>query len=205
MLTHLTIDLLQLPRFSLDFDLIRNLKEIIKQTSSPKFFRQNLDKSNDFDLNLKLSKSTLRMLEKLDKLGLIIDILFLTLKENLSIKTATKISLTLNKIFEYAWLKSKLQSLHLSSPWELAHQDILLQSIRYQKINLVKFIHQHHKKSDFHEINQEDLVKLIKTKYEMPLHIYFQSLKDLKNSSASNLTSLSVVINKLNFLSIMTK
>ena len=128
------------------------------------------------------------------------DVMYLHQKEELSIELALKLAMTVNDIFQFEWLKEKVLVTELENEWELSHQEILLQTIESYKYHLIRFLLHHHQKADLENINSQELLLPIQEKFPSAFENYFHTLEQLKLGTPLTLTTLTVSINRLNFL-----
>ena len=67
-------------------------------------------------------------------------------------------------------------------------------------MNLIRLLLRYHNEKKLQKLTSEELLSPINQRFETELSIYFQTLNQLKGGASINLTTLSVCINRLNFL-----
>ena len=198
-LKSLVIDNLQSPHLTLSFKWISSIKKIIDT------FYKNISKSIIKDKEAYwqkkgFSKDLATTISKTYHLSNIADLLYLQEQEKLDPKTSLNITLLLDTLFKFNIIKDKASKLHLTTSWEYSQKEILMQNIRFQKINLIKFLVKTHSKETLAHKTKESILTHLQNNYPSPIGMYFQSLDQLTSESKATLTSLSVVISRLNFI-----
>lgn len=175
--------------------LLKTLKSSIATTKSPTV------KTHWQEIGF--SEQLAEEISVVEELQIAPDIIYLHEQEQVGVAAALQLTLQVNNTFKFQWLKEKLQSLDLETDWDQSHQDILLQTIELHKLNVIRLLLQHHDEKALVSINAEDLLTPVSQQFTVPLATYFQTLNQLQTGSPINLTTLSVCINRLNFLEVM--
>ena len=128
------------------------------------------------------------------------DFIYLNQEENISIAGAIRISMAINEIFHFDWLNKKLNGIDTLTDWELSLQDILNQNLELYKSNLLRFLVDRHGEQSLSNIQEEEILQSVTEYFELPLKNFFSTVEALKMDPLINLTTLSVSINRLNFL-----
>jgi len=128
------------------------------------------------------------------------DLIYLNQEEKINVSGSMKISMAINDIFHFDWLNKKLNSIDTLTDWELSLQDILLQNLELYKSNLLRFLVDLHGQESLSEINEKEILSSVTKVFEIPLKNFFSTVDALKIDPLINLTTLSVSINRLNFL-----
>lgn len=147
-----------------------------------------------FDADLSKSLSILGLLKGAP------DVIYLHEEEGLSVPTALRLSKIINESFHFDWLSKKLNGIEPSSDWELSLQDILTQNLEIYKFALLRLLVDVHGEEVLKSISVEQIVESIRQHHEIPLNNYFSTIESLNTDPVINLTTLSVSINRLNFL-----
>ena len=128
------------------------------------------------------------------------DLIYLNQEEKISLPGSIKISRAINDIFHFDWLSKKLNSIDTLTDWELSLQDILIQNLELYKSNLLRFLVDRHGQDNLSNISEKEILDSVTKVYEIPLKNFFSTVDTLKIDPLINLTTLSVSINRLNFL-----
>ncbi|MBF0287259.1 MAG: NAD-glutamate dehydrogenase [SAR324 cluster bacterium] len=196
----LTQSLLQLGK-PLDFSMIEKYKGLLDTlkkalVASEKNNCAIVDTMEELGFTKELAKE----ISIFDQLAMAPDIIYLHESEGIEVPTALRLTTLVDEIFGFQWLRDKIQNIELKTDWDQSHQDILAQTIGLRKINLIRLLLQHHDKASLGSISSEELLASLSKQFAIPVAAHFQTLDQLKAGSPINLTTLSVSINRLNFL-----
>lgn len=128
------------------------------------------------------------------------DVIYLHEEENLTVPSALRLSIIINDAFYFEWLTKKLYSIEPATDWELSLQDILTQNLELYKFNLLRILVNYHGEETLKALSPDEIVKSVRGFFEIPLGNFFKTIEMLKLDPLINLTTLSVSINRLNFL-----
>jgi len=119
--------------------------------------------------------------------------------DGVKLENSLRLLTDINTIFSFDWLVQKIESVSVKTQWEVSQKDILLQTIHIQKFNVIRFLVGQESLS-LKDIRKSDIETFLEKAFPAPLSMYFNTLKQLKAASSVDLTSLTVVINRLNFV-----
>lgn len=136
----------------------------------------------------------------ISKLKVAPDVLYLSEKNQMDISNAIALNSKIEKIFDFNRVRKLLLSIPLMNDWELAHQDILMQSLETYKRKVVKFVIDMFEGQDISKLSSESLVAPLEDRFPGALKLYYQTIEDLCSNAPVNLTTLSVSIHRLNFI-----
>lgn len=197
---NLVIDILQLPNTPLSLQLQEPIQEIFET------LKKELYKSDVIGDEIKVweekdfSTNVSKTIAVSQHLGTLSDLIYFHIQDSVDTATGLALSLHLDELFGFEWIKRRLLDLPLNSQWGFSQKDALFQTIRLQKTNLVKQLEKLHGKSSLKKISSDNLLESISQKYPTEIAIYFKTLQQLKSSQTIDLINLTVTVNKLNFL-----
>jgi glutamate dehydrogenase len=201
MLQGLVVDLLQLPNTALSFELTTAIESIYK--SLTKQAKTNILKE---DMKVWVNKGFVdkeaRKIAMIQQTGTLSDLIYFHTQESIDSETGLNITLQLDELFGFEWIKQKLAELSLKTQWELSQKDILAQSIRMQKTKLLKILVNKNGRKKLAKTKSEDILEEIETQFPGSISLYFKTLHQLRSSSSIDLAGLTVTINRLNFLNL---
>ena len=201
MLQGLVLDLLQLPNTTLSFDLneaIENIYKSLTKQAKTAVLKEDMK----VWVNKGFSDKEARKIAMIQQTGTLSDLIYFHTQESIDSETGLNITLQLDDLFGFEWIKQKLSELSLKTQWELSQKDILAQSIRMQKTNLLKLLVNKHGKKKLSKTKSEDILEEIETQFPGSISLYFKTLHLLRSSSSVDLAGLTVTINRLNFLNL---
>jgi len=182
----LTINLLNLPEFTLSFKLINTLYPVVKDIKYHKNTAQKKDNAlRKFYRRKKFGEALCQELSSLSKLTILTDIFYLTSKEKLVTNKALRLVIDSDRLFEFEWLAQQVQKADVNTIWEIEHKDILLQSLRTQKLHLLSFLIHHYKKVPKEKINYRTLHRTIESQFGGNFKLFKDSLGHLKSTLIS--------------------
>lgn len=145
-----------------------------------------------------LPETAAKQLVSLDGLNCITDILFLQLKFGIKgIAQIVDLIDTIESKFELKWVENAIQNLDPRTQWELSHKGILLQTVKMQKFTIIRQVTG---KDTTKKPQIDDAINALQQLHQLDFKIYFETLSELKGSRNTNLTTLTVAVNRLNFL-----
>ena len=128
------------------------------------------------------------------------DIVYLNQQYKIVPERSFELLSKIEHIFSFEWLKERIKDLDLESNAEFEQREILIQTIRFQKLNFIKILMNLTSKKEVLEMPSSEMKKLFMANHSGLLGQYFLSLKLLRSGSPINLTSLSVTVDRLNFI-----
>lgn len=195
--------LLQLSGKSVSFDMINKYKGLFDDLRDSLADSQEVIEARAHWEEKGFSEEVAKIIGLSTELSVAPDVIYLHEQEQVSVPSAMWLTVQVNEAFAFHWLKHKLESIELETDWDQSHQDILLQSIEVHKLNLIRLLLRNHKEVKLHKLTSEELLEPISQQFAVPLSTYFQTLNHLKGGAPITLTTLSVCINRLNFLEIV--
>lgn len=201
MLQGLVVDLLQLPNSNLSFGL-SNAIETIYASLTKQVKTGVLKEDMKTWVNKGFSDKEARKIAMIQQTGTLSDLIYFHTQESIDSETGLNITLQLDELFGFEWIKQKLSELSLKTQWELSQKDILAQSIRMQKTNLLKLLVNKYGKKKLAKTKSEDILEEIETQFPGSISLYFKTLHQLRSSASVDLAGLTVTINRLNFLNL---
>lgn len=136
----------------------------------------------------------------ISKLKMAPDVLYLSEKNKMELSNAIALNSKIENLFDFNRVRNLLLSVPLLNDWELAHQDILMQTLESYKRKVVKFVIDKFEGKDISKITSEELMTPLEEQFPGALDLYFHTIEDLCNNAPINLTTLSVSIYRLNFI-----
>jgi hypothetical protein len=100
--------------------------------------------------------------------------------------------------FGYEWLGATIENLPFMTLWDLAQIGILFQTMFQQKIQLIKYAQSLQNQAP--EFQIATLKEALKQLDANATELYFSTLEQLQMGHDTNLTNLTVTINRLNFI-----
>jgi glutamate dehydrogenase len=198
------LHILQLP-FKLDLEHVEliqktlsSLKASISATQPP--LEASIKKWQGFGFNKTIAKE-LSMIHYTEN---VCDLIYLNFKLNTNITSLLQILFEIDALFEFKTVKRKLQVLNYSNTWEFQQIETLGLTLRAQKLNLASFVLDTVAEKDIKELSQNSLKTLFQEQFPGS-NQYFSTLQQIKVSRAISISTISVLINKLNLFSIHKK
>ncbi|NDC82510.1 hypothetical protein EB093_02460 [bacterium] len=185
--------LLLIPAFDINFEYSR----LIQSISSEILGRVNLSRSGLSKwANRGFSDSNVKQIASLDLLNSVPEVVFLHVKYNIPLGELVINAMDLiEQKFELRWLELAVKSIDAKTQWEIAHKGILLQTIKMRKLALVKLALEYRS-----NLSIDEIIKQIISDMSSDFKLYFGTVSDLKSSRTSTLTSITVAVNRLNFI-----
>ncbi len=128
------------------------------------------------------------------------DVLHLCMNQGLEVSIAYRIAISIENKFGFDWLREKLVSLEPQNDWELEYQDILLRTLDADKLLLLDVLQVSKKIETVEEQEFSSLVEPLDAIDSANLHAYVHSLEQVRAGSSINLTTIAVILNRLEFL-----
>ncbi len=195
-LAEMTQSLLLLPHMDISFDWAAQLQTLAKETLS----KASISKSAVTRWKHKgMPESISKRLLGLESLNWICDVVYLQLKYGISGLTQLgSVIESIESSFDLKWIEEGIQALDPKTQWELSHKGILLQSVKMQKFAIVRHILG--QDSPTKKLKLDDEIRALRDTHQAEFKLYFETLSELKHSRTVNLTTLTVAVNRLNFL-----
>ena len=124
----------------------------------------------------------------------------LCLTQDLEVSTAYQIAISVEQKFGFDWLREKLEAIEPQNDWELEYQDILLGTLDSVKLLLLDVLHASSKMDSSNIPDDVLLIKILEQNRSSHLRSYFRALEQLRAGSLISLTTISVILSKLDFL-----
>ena len=124
----------------------------------------------------------------------------LNINKDLRISTSYLIAVRVEQKFGLDWLRERLVDLEPQNDWDLEYQDILLRTLDKNKLRLLEVLLASHKIETMKEKDFESLLEPLEAMNAAHLRAYLLSLKQLRVGSLISLTSIGVVLSRLDFL-----
>ena len=200
-LQHMIINSLHLPSLPELTPLISELTSIFTIIRTEVGHHKKEEKSSLSKL-LKsgLTESLALNIAELDSFLNISDLLHLNQIQDADLPTSLKLLKTINSTLHFEWLSNHLYAQSTETQWESSQQDILIQTLKLQAFNLIKRLVSEKTKENLVEMKPTKLVDYLHRTFPGQVDMYFQTFSQLKATGTINLTSLTVVVNRLNFL-----
>jgi len=143
-------------------------------------------------------KETAEMMALTRSLNFLVDLVYLHQKYVLPLTTAYELLVTIEQKFAFDWLRNKIKKINLQTAWEFEHGEILTQTLRFQKLQFIEKMLR--SKKGYKTMNVDIAITEFMEKNQWIVDQYFFHLKQLKSGSPVTLTTLTVTIDRLNFL-----
>ncbi len=141
-----------------------------------------------------------RRIARYSLLGLISDVVLVFSGSDVNLDLLLAISLRVDVLFKLSWLADRIEAMDLKTSWEFAHRDILLQTLRHRKLNLIRFLMRELKGHDPNLITDSVILEPVQKSHGESLTYYFTMLDQQQAGAPLNLTSVTVSLSKLKFL-----
>ena len=128
------------------------------------------------------------------------DVMHLNINKDLSISTSYLIAERVEQKFGLDWLRERLVDLEPQNDWDLEYQDILLRTLDKNKLCLLELLLASHKIETMKEKDFESLLEPLEAMNAAHLRAYLLSLEQLRAGSLITLTSIGVILSRLDFL-----
>lgn len=197
----LVVELLQMPGQNIRFDMIKAFTPIfdVLKKEAQHLTETLVDETlhwtqKGFDAD------TARYLVSFALLGQGTDVIYLTQQEKIQTETALRLAIDIDRLFRFEWLKHQLQAIPTSSEWETSQKEILVQTIRIEKLTLIRLILSHFKSIRLETLDQDTMLNSLKERFPVHLSVYLDTIHQLLAGAPVNLTSLTVAVNRLNIM-----
>ncbi|MBF0237836.1 MAG: NAD-glutamate dehydrogenase [SAR324 cluster bacterium] len=150
------------------------------------------------------SKETSQALGLLQLLDNIPEVLYLHRQEKQELNTALRVTLLLDDLLGFGWIRERLNTLTLQNEWEQTHQEMLIQSLETSKRKIFHGVIQSHAEGTLQALTSERLLGTFKHHHPQAVAGYFQTLEQLRYGAPVNLSTLAVCLHRLGFLAPVT-
>lgn len=200
-LQHMIINILHLPQLPELDVLISELSTIVgilkkDDTSAKKESKAAISKL----VKLGLTDVIASKIQSLDNYLNISDLLHLNQIQGSTLTTSLQLLHIIDTTLHLDWLNQHLFAQKTETQWESSQQDILLQTLRLQAFSLIRRLVDEKSKEELDAMKPSLLLEYLKHRFSGQVDMYFQTFTQLKSSSTVNLTNLTVIVNRLNFL-----
>ena len=203
MIKGIVIDLLQMSEFD-DFELVlthlETFKTISKQCQNQLVNRLENSKRFDTWKGKGFKKDTAQHIAIFPELSILPDLFYLIQQGHKVDHHMMALVLNLNDEFNFTWLRRKITKLDVKNKWETSQREQLLRDIRMQRLFLIKLILDTYGHNKIAKLNMPDVIDSLSKQYKGPLKDYFSTVSQLRSRVAVNLITLTVTVNRLNFL-----
>ena len=127
-------------------------------------------------------------------------VLHLCLTQDLEVSKAYQIAISVEQKFGFDWLREKLEAIEPQNDWDLEYQDILLGTLDSVKLLLLDVLHASSKMDSSNIPDDVWLIKTLEENSSSHLRSYFSALEQLRAGSLISLTTISVILSRLDFL-----
>jgi NAD-specific glutamate dehydrogenase len=141
-----------------------------------------------------------RIRSSLQDLRIAPNVLHLCLTQDLEVSKAYQIAISVEQKFGFDWLREKLEDIEPQNDWELEYQDILLGNLDSVKFLLLDVLHASSKMDSSNIPDDVWLIKTLEENSSSHLRSYFSALEQLRAGSLISLTTVSVILSRLDFL-----
>ena len=151
-------------------------------------------KGKDFPFELAKSMALIGMLKDAS------DVLNLHEEEHLSVIVALRVGKVINEALSFDILTRKLSTLEPVNEWESSLQEMMVQSIEHYKYGLCKILAVNLAETELKNITAEGVLSFLSKSNEVGIQGYISTIESIRSTAAVNLVSISVAVNRLNFL-----
>ncbi len=200
-LQELIADILTLSYFSPTFDLIRDFEPVLAQllTQLPTLDSEYAELAKTAQ-SKGMSAETAKGFAALSRCRILTEVVVLNRKNVIGLGDAVKLIILVDSYLGLEWLKAKVKGLEVASQWELAHQEILFQSIQKRRFATVNDLADTIGKTPHFDMDPTNIEALVDLRFGATLASFFKTLSALKGGNPINLTTLTVAINRLTVL-----
>ena len=124
----------------------------------------------------------------------------LCINKSISVSSAYRIAKSIEYTFGFHWLRERLVELEPKNDWELEFQDILLCKLDTNKLGLLEVLLESHTHEDLKVIDLNSMLEPLERINAEHLRDYVQSLVQVRIGSVISLTSIAVILSRLDFL-----
>ena len=128
------------------------------------------------------------------------DILHLCINKGLDVSDAFLIAKRVEHTFGFDWLRERMVELEPNNDWELEYQDILLRTLDEIKLSLLEVLLAENTLKSMKAKDLSSLFRSLETKSSAKFSSYVQSLEQVRAGSSITLTSIAVILSRLDFL-----
>ena len=182
-------------------ELLEQQKNSRNEVKLKRVFTESLITKENAKITEKKSSPSLDSIKQsLHDLKIAPYVLHLCLTQDLEVKTAFQIAISVEKKFSFDWLREKIVAIEPQNDWDLEYQDILISNLDSMKLLLLDVLRAS-SKIDFCNLPDDEwFIKSIEENSSSHLSSYFHALEQLRAGSSISLTTISVVLSRLDFL-----
>lgn len=136
-------------------------------------------------------------LAKLPELRVAPEVIYLRQNSDLSVPQARQLILLVTSALEFEWLQQTLQSLEPNNEWELTQQELLEQTVGTRKVQLLLLAYREFAADTLSNLTPEVVLERLQSRLGAPLQTYLQTLRQLQQQTAVDLTMLTVAVQRL--------
>ncbi|MDE0792965.1 MAG: NAD-glutamate dehydrogenase [SAR324 cluster bacterium] len=136
----------------------------------------------------------------LQRLRIAPDVMHLCINKAMSVSAAYRIAESVEHTFGFDWLRERLVELEPNNDWELEYQDILLRNLDANKLGLLEVLLESHTLENLKVQDFNSMLEPLESMNAEHLRAYVQSLVQVRAGSVISLTSIAVILSRLDFL-----
>jgi NAD-specific glutamate dehydrogenase len=136
----------------------------------------------------------------LQRLRIAPDVMHLCINKALAVSVAYRIAQSVEHTFGFDWLRERLVELEPNNDWELEYQDILLRTLDANKLGLLEVLLESHSLENLKVQDFNSMLEPLESMNAAHLRAYVQSLEQVRAGSVISLTSIAVILSRLDFL-----
>jgi len=136
----------------------------------------------------------------LQRLRIAPDVMHLCINKAMSVSAAYRIAESVEHTFGFDWLRERLVELEPNNDWELEYQDILLRNLDANKLGLLEVLLESHTLENLKVQDFNSMLEPLESMNAAHLRAYVQSLVQVRAGSVISLTSIAVILSRLDFL-----
>ncbi|MED5403884.1 MAG: NAD-glutamate dehydrogenase domain-containing protein [SAR324 cluster bacterium] len=136
----------------------------------------------------------------LQRLMIAPDVMHLCINKALAVSVAYRIAQSVEHIFGFDWLRERLVEIEPNNDWELEYQDILLRNLDANKLGLLEVLLESHTLENLKVQDFNSMLEPLESVNAANLRAYVQSLEQVRAGSLISLTSIAVILSRLEFL-----
>jgi glutamate dehydrogenase len=136
----------------------------------------------------------------LQRLWIAPDVMHLCITKGLAVSVAYRIAQSVEHTFGFDWLRERLVELEPNNDWELEYQDILLRTLDANKLGMLEVLLESHTLENLNVQDFNSMLEPLESMTASHLRAYVQSLEQVRSGSVISLTSIAVILSRLDFL-----
>jgi hypothetical protein len=118
----------------------------------------------------------------------------------MSVSDAYRIAESIENTYGFNWLRERLVELEPNNDWELEYQDILLRNLDANKLGLLEVLIEFHTLENLKLQDLNSILEPLESMNAEHLRDYVQFLVQIRAGTVISLTSIAVILSRLDFL-----